>query len=324
MLTFFCSRKPDTRSWYVMLSSLNFEINSISHSNEELLKFINLSQRWVIESDKNVDNIDLKRHRRTNQVEYCWITVENRIVGVVKIGMSLFYSLGLDPGLTENQSTEIFKLIILDISLTAQLKISSNVSESFWKILRNLGFIQEFGREKLALELTKAKKIDDFSDLSLEPLRWKKIKKITELFIDAYKGSIDEKIGIFTEPLAHSAIMEIKEGTFGKVMNELSYFVKVKGKLIGGIVTTLNERELFIVIIGIKQQNQQTGIGKKLISLIITKGKELGFSWIKLWVTRENTIAKRMYASFGFVKINGVIFSTSEVKRYHNRHLAHS
>ena len=300
----------------MMVASSDFEIITISRTDEELIKFIKLSQQWVIESDKNTVEVELGLHkRRMKHMDYCWIILNDRIVGVVKMGVSIFYSIGLDPCLTQEQSFEIFKLIISDISLTAPLRISSNTNAKFWEMLQGLGFVQEFGREKHALELTKVKKTFNYSDLNLEKLNWRKISKITDLFIDAYKNSIDENIGIFNKPSAIIAIQEIKGGLYGIVIPELSYFVISGKKLIAGIITTINESQLFIVIVGVRVEYQYKGIGKKLLSLVIERGKKMGYLWIKLWVTRENIIAKQMYSSLGFVKISKVIFS-SKLKKF--------
>ena len=276
-------------------------------SKKELKKFAEFSHKWVIEvNSEKVKSIQgtLKRHY-FSFFPY-WINAGKNTVAVVQITSNSFHSFGVSDQLNEDIVKEIFKMIIDKITKTATSYIKANASERFLPLLEGLGFKSAYGREKYILKLDQAKGIKDYSGLNLEKLDWTKMGKIIKLFLNAYEGTIDEKIGLFGKKSAPRALRMVMNNEFGKVKNNYSYFTLKNNEYTGGVITSINDDELFIVIIGVHKAFQRISLGRKLMSLIIEKGKKDNYKELSLWVTKKNESAIGFYKSLGFKKQSGV------------------
>jgi GNAT superfamily N-acetyltransferase len=162
-----------------------------------------------------------------------------------------------------------------------------------------------FSRKKMELNLDQVINALDYQDLIIKPYNKKVQQELAEVFIDAYSGSVDEKVGMFDRSIAHSAIISIMNGEFGKFMPELSglLYNEDGGILIGGILMTALEGCPFVVIIGIHRDFQQTSMGRRLMCWSIDKAKKYKYNKMRLWVTVENKVASNLYDSLGFKEV---------------------
>ncbi|MEM4222015.1 MAG: GNAT family N-acetyltransferase [archaeon] len=53
----------------------------------------------------------------------------------------------------------------------------------------------------------------------------------------------------------------------------------------------------------VRKAYQGRGIGKFILSYLLSKSKDLGIKFVLLVVKKENLVAKRLYEKFGFVKL---------------------
>jgi ribosomal protein S18 acetylase RimI-like enzyme len=286
----------------------------ISSEKAEIETFAELSRKWVVEIDDNPLKEDIEEiTEKFRFIDHCWIKSEDEIIGVVRINYDNFYSLGNNPEYDE-YIEEILLLIEKDIANWKPHKIKATVNEKYKNYLINLGYKIEFNREKLSLDFKNAQGLEEIENLKFDNLKWKHFYKIVDLFIDAYEGTIDEQIGMFTKDNAVRAIEMIKNSDFGRVMKNLSFFVpNDNDEYIAGAITTINEQTIFLVIIGVRKNLHRTGLGKKLISAIVKGGIKKGYGSINLWVTSENNIARNLYYSMGFEKVIGITNAYKEL-----------
>ncbi len=295
--------------------SLEFDIEMIGNTIDEINKFIRLTAKWVQESEKRRLNDAINRIQKNSYfIDHCWIKRGEEIVGVVKIKENTFYGLGLSPKLSEDEIIQILETIIDDVALWRPKQINASVNEKYYKYLKAMGFVKEFSREQMETKIRDVvgkRKIEDYELIDLD---WRYKKKFVEMFLDAYKGSIDEKIEMFTSSNANYIMRVIKSGEFGKVIEHLSPFVVHKNNFIGGAICTYFEESLFVAIIGVRRDFQGMGIGRGLLTEITDRAIDYKeFEKISLWVTTENTMARKLYVSMGFKPRVKVISMKKEI-----------
>lgn len=280
----------------------------IHPSDEEIERFVRATIDWAKEREENVFEKELELvHKRSSYIDHCWIYCEFEIIGVVKINYDTFFSLGFKEELSAPEFSRFLDAIVREIQIWHPQKVRGTLHESYRNRAVKYGFDVLFTREKLVLDLSAAQHILPYDELNLHTLKWRHMNKIIELFSDAYRGGVDEKIGMFNEEIASSALEMIKNGRFGKVESSLSFFTEQKGKYTAGVITTYQEEMLFIVIIGVLREMQGQRLGTKLLSAVIDRGLQKGHKKLFLWVTNENTYARRLYYHLGFQKVNGVV-----------------
>ena len=287
---------------------MEIALEIIPEDEQQIVKFIELSKLWVDEIDNN--NIDQELRdirRRMNYVDHCIIKQDESVVGVVRMTYSSIFSFGVTPDLDESSIKRIFIYLLNDIFYLKPPEVRATLSTRFRRIFEEVGFNYQFGREKMVLHLAEPRGLKDFSDIETEKLDWKAFDAITDMFVDAYRNTVDETIGMFNEDIASSAIQQVKESEFGEVIKDLSIFTRSEGKLTGGVITSENENQLFIVIIGVQREYQGRGIGRILLTRVIEEGQKMGYSTLSLWVTTENIQARSLYKSMNFKVASSVI-----------------
>ncbi len=278
-----------------------FRIELIKRARPEMIKFATMTMELVKEYDKKSISKELDHIQSQFHIDNCWILREEEPVGVVKIYRSTFYALGLIETLSDEEKITILQLMVSDMSPWNSNRIEATLHTDYYDYAKKIGFKCEFSREKLYLNLNAKNNVQDFQDLNIRTYRVTDFKQITNMFIDAYQGSIDEKIGMFGKEIAYSAIQSIIRGNFGEFQKDLSAVVlDANNDIIAGVMTTISEGLPFIIIIGVSRISQNLGFGRKLLSWVIAKAEEHQYESMKLWVTVENHHAYQLYNSIGF------------------------
>ncbi len=278
----------------------------MNRSNDDMYEFAKASTNYVKEIDKKEIEKEMEQIKSEYHVDHCWIKRNSEKVGVVKILRSTFYGFGLSKNINQDEIYDILQLIEKDITPWSGKRIETTIHVDYLKFVQKNGYLIEFSRKKMRLKLSEVKNIMDNTSLNSEIITKRHLNGLIEMFIDAYIGSVDEKIGMFDTSNAHSAIQSIFKGSFGKYLREMSILVKQDHEIIAAIMTTLTEGCPFIVIVGVNRRFQKTGIGRKLLSWVIEKANQNNYAEIRLWVTVENKPAINLYDSMGFEPIQQV------------------
>lgn len=280
-----------------------YRLEIIKQKADDQHAFIQASLKYV----KEIENKSIKKMvqqlRSDVHIDHCWIKRGNESIGVVKIFKSTFYSFGVSNDLEEEEISKILHLIESDIAAWRHRKIETTLISNYLQIALENGFKVEFSRMKMSLSLDQTKNLTNYNSLDLKVFQTQYVDPIIEMFVDAYNGGIDEKIGMFGKSVAHSAIHSVLNGKFGTFRSDLSAVIFNENKIIGGALTTIFEGHPFVVIIGVIRRNQKSGFGRKLLSWIINQTKLCKYNEIRLWVTVENNSALKLYESIGFKKM---------------------
>lgn len=131
--------------------------------------------------------------------------------------------------------------------------------------------------------------------MRFEPLRYEHLRQMAEIEREAFDQPWTENM----------FIPELNAG-------DAYYLVGVRGNEVlcyGGFHKVLDEGH--ITNIAVKQSERGRGFGKFLMSMLISKAREIGVKHLTLEVKSTNEVAKNMYLGFGF-RVEGVR------KRYYN------
>jgi len=132
-----------------------------------------------------------------------------------------------------------------------------------------------------------------FVDLSEEYFNWMAHELQKNYDIDVYS--------MIATPLRDYVENSIEEFTSSISPDGVSYLIQVKGKIVGmGTLRKLKEGIGEIKRMYIKPEYQGIGLGKKMLQLLLSKGKEFGFSTICLETGAFMTTAQHLYRSLGF------------------------
>ncbi len=108
------------------------------------------------------------------------------------------------------------------------------------------------------------------------------------------------------QPLAETWRKEIKEG------NRLVFIYKINGEFIGeGALVldtgdpdyTIPEKRVYVSRMIVKKEYQNRGIGSEILTFLIEKAKEMGFSEMTIGVDKDNVNALHLYRKFGFTEV---------------------
>lgn len=133
--------------------------------------------------------------------------------------------------------------------------------------------------------------------MRFEPLRFEHLHQMAEIEREAFDTPWTENM----------FIPELNAG-------DAYYLVGVRGEEVlcyGGFHKVLDEGH--ITNIAVKQTERGRGFGKFLMSMLISKAREVGIKHLTLEVKATNEVAKNMYSGFGF-RVEGV-----RKKYYNNR-----
>lgn len=281
-----------------------FRLKLIDRSPKELKLFAEMTIELVIEADKKPVDDEIIKIQSQYHVDHVWILKNSKVFGVVKLLRGTFYGLGLPIEASNKDLDQIFQIVERDIKSYHSYTVEATIHESLLKVALERNYEFQFSRKKMELSLKTAKRLVDFSELIINKFYNKDLYTVIDLFIDAYKDSVDERVGMFGEKIAHSAIRSILRGNFGIFRPDLSGLIHTdSGELIAAVLISISEECPFIVIIGVKRAIQNNQYGKKLLSWTIKSLITEGFEKLRLWVTIENTTALRIYESMGFEEI---------------------
>ncbi len=109
-----------------------------------------------------------------------------------------------------------------------------------------------------------------------------------------------------TQPLAEKWHKEITSG------NRLVFIYKINGEFIGeGALVldtgdsdyTIPERRVYVSRMIVKKEYRNRGIGSEIITFLVEKAKEMGFSEMTIGVDKDNLNALHLYRKYGFTEI---------------------
>jgi hypothetical protein len=259
-------------------SSLSIQL--IRRNNEEIEMYAKLSGSLVLEADKKSISIEIKKIKDRFHIDHCWILKDSQKIGTVKIIRNSFYNLGLPQDFNNDEIDQVLQLIETDIGAFHNYRIEGTLHSNYVQIALERSYQIIFSRRKMELDFDNFKNKMEYDDINLQPFNKKNIEDLTQVYIDAYTNSIDEKVGMFDRSIAHSGVRSILEGEFGTFDPKLSGFVYTHdgSEMIGGILITLLEDMPFVVIVGVKRKYQFSNIGRKLMTWCIENSQKKGYT----------------------------------------------
>lgn len=294
-------------------NSSEYSLQLMKRDIDDIRNYSTMLLDLVLETDKKPLQEEIDKIKTQYHIDHCWIKHNDKIIGVVKIIKNTFYSLGLIDGLSEEELVKIIDMIEQDILSYHAFKIETTVHERYLNAVRSLNYHMEYSRKKMTLNLKDVDmSIVKEPSYDIKEYRSRYLKDVTLLFIDAYKESVDEQIGMFSERIAHSAMNSIMKGSFGDFRDDLSGMIFDKDEMVAAVLVTILENCPFVVIIGVRRKYQGKSYGINLLSWVIRKVKEQSFSELKLWVTYENQTALKLYEYLGFKEILTIYALTKE------------
>lgn len=138
------------------------------------------------------------------------------------------------------------------------------------------------------------KSFTEFATTVIEPLELKDYYKCSNIW------------NMKTQPLAETWRKEIECG------NRLVFVYKINGEFIGeGALVldtgdpdyTIPEKRVYVSRMIVKKEYQNCGIGSEILTFIIAKAKEMGFSEMTIGVDKDNVNALHLYRKFGFTEV---------------------
>lgn len=108
------------------------------------------------------------------------------------------------------------------------------------------------------------------------------------------------------QPLADKWLEEIKSG------NRLVFIYKINGEFIGeGALVfdagdpdyTVEGCRIYVSRMIVKKEFRNRGIGGEILSFLVDKAKEMGYSEMTIGVDKDNVNALHLYRKFGFTEV---------------------
>ncbi len=287
--------------------NIQYQLSEVKTQND-LTIFVKMSLFLVNEIDKNGLEHELNVLNKNLEIHNYFILNSQTKVGVVKIFQGNFFHLGLDNSISKEDHLAIISEIENNILNWRVNKIEATIDKSFSHALNKLGYQTHFIRKKMYLNLSNIKNISEKEDIFYRIYSDEILENIADMAIDAYRGTIDEEVGIFSGFTSISSISSIINNEYGLFNKELSPILTAQNSdyVEAATLTTINEKNPFIVLIGVRKSEQSKGLGRKLLSYVIKKSINLGYGSISLWVTEKNDNALRLYNSVGFIEITSV------------------
>ncbi len=174
-----------------------------------------------------------------------------------------------------------------------------NGNETSEKYLLKSGF-KTIVRKRMVLDMNEYqyKKIDEQYNIS----------GIGDLNMDLYSDAEYEAFKYTSDKFLFSdrredrikTVENLFNGEYGEIIREISFILKNKGRISGGVVTSrLGFDRAFIVSIFVKRAYRKMGIGKYLLLTALNRLKALSYHYVFLWVNAEN-FARDFYSHYGF------------------------
>ncbi len=134
----------------------------------------------------------------------------------------------------------------------------------------------------------------DSSKITIEPLELKDYHKCSNIW------------NMKTQPLTEKWKDEIASG------NRIVFIYKINGKFIGeGALVlgsddsdyTIPGRRIYVSRMIVKKEYRNRGIGSVILTFLIAKAKEMGYSEMTIGVDKDNKNALHLYKKFGFTEV---------------------
>jgi len=138
------------------------------------------------------------------------------------------------------------------------------------------------------------RKFSEYASRTIEPLEAEDYGKCSNIW--------NMKI----QPLTDKWLEEIKSG------NCLVFVYKINGEFIGeGALVidagdpdyTLPGRRIYVSRMIVKKEYRNRGIGSEILTFLIEKAKEMGYSEMTIGVDKDNVNALHLYRKFGFTEV---------------------
>lgn len=138
------------------------------------------------------------------------------------------------------------------------------------------------------------KKFKSSENIVIEPLKLEDYHKCSNIW------------NMKTQPLTEKWREEIAEG------NRLVFIYKINDEFIGeGALVldagdpdyTIQGKRVYVSRMIVKKEYRNRGIGSEILSFLIEKAKEMGFSEMTIGVDKDNENALHLYRKFGFTEI---------------------
>ena len=108
------------------------------------------------------------------------------------------------------------------------------------------------------------------------------------------------------QPLADKWLEEIKSG------NRLVFIYKINGEFIGegalvidagDLDYTIAKRRVYVSRMIVKKEYRNRGIGSEILTFLIGKATEMGYTEMTIGVDKDNENAIHLYRKFGFTQV---------------------
>ena len=138
------------------------------------------------------------------------------------------------------------------------------------------------------------RKFSEYASRTIEPLEAEDYSKCSNIW------------NMKTQPLTDKWLEEIKTG------NRLVFIYKINGEFIGeGALVidagdpdyTVPERRIYVSRMIVKKEYRNRGIGSEILTFLIEKAKEMGYSEMTIGVDKDNVNALHLYRKFGFTEV---------------------
>ncbi|MHA2296807.1 MAG: N-acetyltransferase family protein [Candidatus Hodarchaeales archaeon] len=175
------------------------------------------------------------------------------------------------------------------------------------KQVEQLGFqLEEHQRDRLTLLLSDwhQQKESKKHSLTIRQTRKEDAEPVTRIYIDAYRGTIDEQLfsrdGLNYEDELKNISSFLNNQSRGYPIIEPASVVAISGQEMVGFCYTCNWRGLPLIWdFAVAKKHQRKGIGKTLLENVLTKLETEGFKQVALFVTQGGE-GRKIYDSLGF------------------------
>lgn len=283
-----------------------YKLEVVSRKPSILVEYAKTLLKLVKEEDKRSVREVINRMQSQYHIDHYFISEKAKNIGVVKISQGSFFALGLDEVVNKDDYKEILNLVESYVGGWRVNQIEATLNHKYVEIAESIGYKREYSRLKMRLDLHSAKNKSAHNDLNLRTYRRGDFTVVVDMFVDAFKDTIDEQIGYLSGGTASSVISSAIRNGYGEFRPDMTPILtdpKDDDYILGASLTTIFEGCPFVVLIGVRTNQQASGIGRQLLSWVIDKSIDEGYDEIKLWVTVENSNALALYESLGFEEI---------------------
>jgi len=285
----------------------DYHLEILKKTDDQMEEYATMLLRLVIEIDKRPVDIEINKIKGFYHIDHYFIVHKKERIGIVKIFQGTFYYLGLEEEVEEVEIPSIIRKIEEYLGGWRINQLDAQVEDRYTSALVHVGYKIEFSRQKMLLNLAGVRNLTKEEE-HFQVLDPKDPTALIDMVTDAYRYSIDENVGVFKTGMAATEIPAILKGKFGEFKPNLTplLFADDSDYMTGACLVSISEDQPFIVLIGVRRSEQGQGIGRRLLSGVIRKSIAEGYSEIRLWVTKGNEAAEKLYISLGFKPVTSI------------------